>query len=129
MINDYEKGLANRERHLGLLFALSAALEQSAEVQHRHELQGSTEHSQFGQEIAGEIFDLAVEVRKNCTHIAHLCSHYHSICMMRKAADVHIVNEEGDFKPFEKELLKDSVNLEALKDYTAIKPAVSDNRT
>jgi len=112
-INDEESYHSRLEIPLAFLRTCSVMLKYAFTEQNRQELQVLTEDTQFGADLSGAIYDDADAVVKIVEDIITHQTYYHAVLMHRKESKTHLINEDGDTKPFTPEEIKRGELIEA----------------
>lgn len=115
-INDEDSYQSRLEIPLASLRTCSVMLKYAFTEKNRQELQALTEDTQFGAELSGNIYDSASSVVKLVDDIILHQTYYHAVLMNRKESKTHLLNSEGDTKPFTAEEIKRGELIEAQND-------------
>ncbi len=105
IVQDEQRGVANRERLLGWLFALTACYEHSTAVQSKHELQCQTEATQLANTLAHNAHTIAMNLRQTVEEAVGIEAAYAGIIYGRRNSNIHITDMDGSHTPYTDEEL------------------------
>ena len=99
LVNDHQLGVSINGNPLGFMRALSVIVENSAEMQSRHELQAQDQHTQFAVQIMDGITDSVQAIKDMTEEFIGLQSHYAAVLQGRRLS-VHYQNADDYFEPY-----------------------------
>ena len=112
-VNDEETGVANVEMMIGMLVASAKLLQQAFTRQNRLELQVMDANTQFAADLTTAMYDRANEATALADELATLQTYYSAALMHRRENKWHLVNQEGELKPYTEEEIAKGERLEA----------------
>ena len=105
-VNDYEEGHTRVEIPLAFMRVGALLLQQCFTDQNRHELQVMSEDTSFAAELSESIYDHLSEITKLIENVVTLQGYYHTALQHRKESKAHLLDGEGNTKPYPPEMLE-----------------------